>query len=168
MGEDVTIDAEPFGPQAWAPFGWTPLPDSDPADGRNTLEFTWNDPHLNVINHAPDEIEHARGGLVVDRLFRHDSHTQALVPLNCDSVMVVAPAAVAFSDLADLDTMRAFHLRPLDRLVLHRGTWHWGPFPLGDEPVQLLNVQGRRYEEDNASVDLSAVLGVRLIARVAG
>ena len=55
--------------------------------------------------------------------------------------------------------MRAFRLRPLDAFVLHRGTWHWGPFPLGGDPVQLLNVQGRRYAEDNASVDLPARTG---------
>ena len=42
-------------------------------------------------------------------------------------------------------------------LVLHRATWHWGPFPLGDEPVRLLNVQGLRYAEDNDSVDIAAV-----------
>jgi hypothetical protein len=40
---------------------------------------------------------------------------------------------------------------------LARGTWHWGPFPLGDEPVRLLNVQGRRYAEDNDSVDIAAI-----------
>ena len=39
--------------------------------------------------------------------------------------------------------------------MLHRGTWHWGPFPLGDEPVTLFNVQGLRYAEDNVKVDLA-------------
>ena len=38
--------------------------------------------------------------------------------------------------------------------VLHRGTWHWGPFPLGDEPVLLFNVQGLGYARDNDSVSL--------------
>jgi hypothetical protein len=44
-------------------------------------------------------------------------------------------------------------------LVLFQGTWHWGPFPLGSESVQLLNVQGVRYAEDNASVDLESRTG---------
>ena len=55
--------------------------------------------------------------------------------------------------------MRAFVLQPLDTFVLLRGTWHQGPFPLGPEPVQLLNVQGARYAEDNASVDLASRAG---------
>ena len=47
--------------------------------------------------------------------------------------------------------------------MLHQGTWHWGPFPIRDaSSVRLLNVQGRRYAEDNASVDLSgSVVEVR-------
>ena len=58
--------------------------------------------------------------------------------------------------------MRAFALRPLDAFVLFRGTWHWGPFPLGAEPVRMLNVQGARYADDNASVDLAARTGTAL------
>ena len=40
-----------------------------------------------------------------------------------------------------------------------RGTWHWGPFPVGPEAVRMFNVQGKRYAEDNASVDLAARAG---------
>ena len=41
--------------------------------------------------------------------------------------------------------------------MLHRGTWHWGPFPVGGATtVRLLNVQGLRYREDNADADLGA------------
>jgi ureidoglycolate hydrolase len=87
-------------------------------------------------------------------MYRHDTHTQTLMPLNVDSVVAVAPAAVDFSAPADLDTVRAFRLRPLDSFALFRGTWHWGPFPVGPEPVRMFNVQGKRYAEDNASVDL--------------
>ena len=54
-------------------------------------------------------------------------------------------------------------LVPGETVVLHQGTWHWGPFPIrGARSVRLLNVQGRRYAEDNASVDLSgSVIEVR-------
>ena len=78
-------------------------------------------------------------------MYRHDSHTQALMPLNVDAIVAVAPADTDFSIGADLDQIRAFLLHPLDCFVLHQGTWHWGPFPLGPEPVRLLNVQGRGY-----------------------
>ena len=71
-------------------------------------------------------------------------------------VFAVAPAAVGFDDAGDLDAVVAFVLQPLDALVLHRGTWHWGPFPLGPEAVHLFNVQGLRYRDDNACMDLAA------------
>ena len=59
-----------------------------------------------------------------------------------------------------LDSVRAFLLHPQDACVLHRGTWHWGPFPLGDTPVRFCNVQGKRYREDNACVELDPVLDI--------
>ncbi|MBM3660334.1 MAG: hypothetical protein FJW95_12655 [Actinobacteria bacterium] len=153
----MTITAGAVTAEAFAPFGWLPVDDTDPADGAGdrTLAFEWGDPHCNVIAHAFDEVEHtADGAARCTRLYRHDSHTQVLMPTNVEAIVAVAPASVDFSDPADVDTVRAFHLRPGDVFVLHRGTWHWGPFPLGPEPVRLLNVQARGYLGDNAHVDL--------------
>ena len=156
----VTRRAESLTADAFAPFGWIPLPDTDPADGTHTLTYEWADPHLNVIAHAFDEIEHTESGAArCDRLFRHDSQTQALLPLNVDAIVAVAPARTDFSKREDLDRIRAFYLRQLDCIVLHQGTWHWGPFPLGPQPVRLLNVQGRGYLADNESVDLPEAVG---------
>jgi ureidoglycolate hydrolase len=143
-------------PEAWAPFGWVPVPDTDPSDGASRLEYEWGDPHVNVISHAPDEVERDGAGLLVDRMYRHDTHTQVLLALNGPSVLAVAPADADLSTAAGLDAVRAFRLEKLDAVVLHRGTWHWGPFPLGDEPVLLFNVQGLGYARDNASADLGA------------
>ena len=133
-----------------------PVPDTDAADGTFRMEFAWGDCHVNVISHTRDEIDKTEKGLRCDVMFRHDTHTQALLALDGPSVIAVAPAAVDFSDPDDLSSVRAFVLQPLDALVLHRGTWHWGPFPLEERPVTLYNVQGLRYAEDNASVDLGA------------
>ncbi len=143
--------------ETWAPFGWLPVRDTDAKDGEHTLEFAWADPHLNVISHGPEEIEHDAAGAVVTRLYRHDTHTQALMALNCRGIVAVAPADLEFRDAADLDAIRAFTVEPLAPFVLHRGTWHWGPFPIGADPILLLNVQGRRYVDDNASADVAAV-----------
>ena len=165
MAETITIDAEPFTPDAWCEFGWVPVPDSDPTDGIHALEFSWEDAHLNYISHAPDEVERRGGEFVVNRLYHHDTHTQALMPLNCRSLIAVAPAFLNFSHATQAGSVRAFVLDPLACVVLYRGTWHYGPYPLGDEPVRLLNLQGRRYEEDNAYVDLDEGLGVRLTVR---
>jgi ureidoglycolate hydrolase len=150
-----SIEAQPLTAGPWTPFGWIPVPDTDPADGAERLTFEWNDVHLNVISHAPEEIVHTETGLLCDAMFRHHTHTQALLVLDVPSVIAVAPADVDFAQPGALDSVRAFLLRPLDSFVLHRGTWHWGPFPLGDRPVTLYNVQGLRYAEDNAKVDLA-------------
>ncbi|HEX5268267.1 MAG TPA: ureidoglycolate lyase [Acidimicrobiales bacterium] len=141
--------------EAWDPFGWIPVEDTDPRDGSHRLEFAWADVHVNVIGHTLDEVTVLPGGLRCDVMFRHDTHTQCLMALNCDSVVAVAPAAEDFAGARPTASVRAFVLHPLQAVVLHRGTWHWGPFPFGEEPVRLFNVQGRRYEEDNASVDLA-------------
>jgi ureidoglycolate hydrolase len=154
-----TVVAEELTADAWAPFGWLPAADTDPADATHRYEFAWGDPHVNVIAHHAHEVVHTAAGLVCDRFYRHDTHTQVLLPLDVDSVVAVAPAAIDFSDPADLDAVRAFALPPLAGFALHRGTWHWGPFPLGDASVHLWNVQGRRYAEDNACADLVARLG---------
>lgn len=156
----MRLKAEPLTAEAWAPFGWLPVDDTDPADGAYTLTFEWGDPHLNVIAHAPGEVERTETGTLCTRMFRHDTHTQALMVLNCDAVVAVAPADVDFSAPTHLDTVRAFLLHPQEVVVLHRGTWHWGPFSVGPEPVRMLNVQGRRYAEDNAHVDLAAAAAV--------
>jgi ureidoglycolate hydrolase len=155
----VTVVASTLTQEAWAPFGWLPVPDTDPRDAENHLHFEWADPNLNVISHSYDEVEHTPTGSVCTVMYRHDTHTQALMPLDVPSIVAVAPASLDFSVPEHLEQVRAFALRPLDCFVLFPGTWHWGPFPLGPEPVQLLNVQGVRYAEDNASVDLAARTG---------
>lgn len=155
----------PLSADGWAPFGWLPLPDTDPLDGARTLEFAWGDPHVNVIAHHLDELEEADGGLACRELFRHDTHTQVLMPLDRAAVMVVAPPDDPLETPADGARMRAFLLRPLEAVVLGRGTWHWGPYPVLGPSVRLFNVQGRRYREDNARVDLKARgLGVDVVA----
>ena len=159
----VPLPAQRLTASAFAPFGWLPVADTDPADGDHTLRFEWGDPHLNVIGHAGTEIGHtASGDPVCAELFRHRTHTQALMTLNVDAVVAVAPPDTEFNTEADLQSVQAFRLHPMDRFVLHQGTWHWGPFPLGSEPVQLLNVQGLRYAEDNERVDLLERTGTTL------
>ena len=155
----VQLTAQPITADAWAPFGWLPRADTDADDGKDTLHFEWGDPHLNVIAHAYDEVEHTEAGALCAVMYRHDTHTQALMPINCDAIVAVAPASVDFSDAAHLDAIRAFLVHPLDVFVLHQGTWHWGPFPVGQDPVRLLNVQGLRYAEDNRSVELAQTAG---------
>lgn len=152
--------AERLSSAAWAPFGWIPVADTDAADSEFTYEFAWGDAHVNVISHSAGEVDHVDGRLICDRFYRHDTHTQTLLVLDVESVVAVAPAATTFSSVADLDEVRAFALAPLQGFALARGTWHWGPFPVGDAPVHLWNLQGKRYAEDNTCVELEPALGI--------
>jgi ureidoglycolate hydrolase len=149
------IVAEPITASAFEAFGWLPLADTDPEDGSRRLEFEWSDPHVNIISHAPGEIRRTAGGLRCEEMYRHLTHTQALLVLDEDSVLAVAPPGTDLSSARGLDAIKAFMLRCHDSLVLHRGTWHWGPFPLGSSPVHLFNVQGQGYIKDNERADLS-------------
>jgi ureidoglycolate hydrolase len=158
MTADVhALRAIPLTEEPWAPFGWLPRRDTDPRDGQSRLEFTWNDVHLNVIAHFTDEVPHMDGGLVCQMLFRHQTHTQALMVLDNDALMVVAEPGAQLASPGDLSALRAFHLKPRDAFVLHRGTWHWGPFPVTAGEVTLYNVQGRGYADDNECCDLTAL-----------
>jgi ureidoglycolate hydrolase len=154
------VDAEPITATAWAPFGWLPVPDTDPGDGEHTLHFEWDDAHLNTITHTTDEIAVDADGMRCAVMYRHETHTQVLTPLDAAAVVAVAPARAGFDTAADLDRIRAFVLEPGETVVLHQGTWHWGPFPIrGATSVRLLNLQARGYADDNTSVDLTGRTG---------
>jgi ureidoglycolate hydrolase len=90
-------------------------------------------------------------------LFRHVTHTQALMVLDSDALMVVAAPGTTLAAPADLYALAAFQLRARDAFVLHQGTWHWGPFPITADEVTLYNIQGLRYAEDNESCDLTTI-----------
>jgi len=164
MGESrlVRVRAEPLTAVAWMPFGALPVDDTEPDDPVR-VEFEWSDPHVNFISHGYDEVEHTKHGARCERMYRHDTHTQTLMPLDRESVVAVAPAGVDFTDPAHFDTIRAFRLRPLECFVLARGTWHWGPFPTAPGTVRMFNLQGRRYAEDNTHVDLAPHATVEVV-----
>ena len=119
------IKAEPLDKETWSTCGWIPVRDTDPGDGTSRLVFEWSDVHLNIISHRLEELVRTDSGLVCDVMFRHLTHTQGLLVLNCPAVVAVAPPSSQLSGPEDLDDVRAFLLRPHDSFVLHRGTWHW-------------------------------------------
>jgi ureidoglycolate hydrolase len=154
--EHRKVSPEPLSEEAWAPFGWLPVADTDPRDGDNRLSFAWDDVHVNIIGHARAEVPQTSDGLLCQMLFRHDTHTQSVMSLDVPAVIAVAPAAQEFSGATDADSIRVFRLEPFQPVVLHRGTWHWGPFPVDADSVRLFNVQGLRYAEDNTCIDLAS------------
>jgi ureidoglycolate hydrolase len=151
------LRAGPLTEKHWAPFGWLPVRDTDPRDGQSRLTFDLDDVHLNIIGHSRDEVPHADGGPVCQMLFRHVTHTQAIMVLDNEALMVVAAPGTTLASPDDLRALHAFHLKPQDAFVLHQGTWHWGPFPVTADDVTLYNVQGLRYAEDNECCDLTTI-----------
>jgi hypothetical protein len=147
----IEVKAVPMTQPEWEPYGWIPVSDLDPTDGHHRLEFEWNDVHLNLIAHYEDEISRSGDKFRCDRVFRHLTHTQALMVINCNAVMAVAPPGTNLVDPESILSVKAFALKPLQSFALHRGTWHWGPFPVDAPNVQLFNIQGLRYSEDNES-----------------
>lgn len=163
----ITLDS--ITKESWSPFGWLPVDDTDPEDGTHRLEFTWSDPHVNIIGHFRSEVPQvgepessnvgSGSGRTIFRcemLYRHDTHTQTIMSIDVPAVIAVAPADVDFESDEDQTTIKAFRIDPLVPIVLHRGTWHWGPFPISADEVRLFNVQGLRYIEDNTRMDLKS------------
>jgi ureidoglycolate hydrolase len=78
------------------------------------------------------------------------------MPLDNACVIAVAAPGSALDQGNAAGMVAAFFVGPLQAIVLHRGTWHWGPFPTMASEVRLFNVQGLRYSDDNETVDLAS------------
>jgi len=161
----VTLEPAPLTREGFAPFGVLPADEGD--EPTADLEFLWNDGWVNYIGHTLDEVEVVDGTLRCDVLNRHDTHTQTLMPVSGDAVMVVAPSAVPLTSDDELATARAFVVRQHECVHLHRGTWHWGPYPIGADAVRVFNIQGRGYPRDNGVAtfrrDLATVFAVPIV-----
>ena len=155
----IDLDAPTPTRESFAPYGVLP---PDEGDGQPTadLEFLLNDGWVNYIAHSLDEITVRDGHLQCDVLNRHDTHTQTLMPMSGDAVVVVAPPDVDFSEPGHVATVKAFLLPRNTCVHLHRGTWHWGPYPVSSSDVRVFNIQGRGYPNDNAVARLADDLGV--------
>jgi ureidoglycolate lyase len=148
MPETYEVIAEPLEAQAFAPFGQVI------ASGDMVMELRGDEVFaLNVLSydHRP---------LVCDHLNRHHRATQALVALGGrPTLVVVAPADLDFSTTDHLDSVRAFLCDGTAGINLALGTWHWGPYPLMAH-VDLVNVQGAGFADDNEIAYLQRDLGV--------
>ena len=140
--------AEPLSEEAFAPFGQVLAVGDAVMELRDGEVF-----HLNVLHYD-------RQPLRCDHLNRHHKATQALVALaGKPTLLVVAPMAFDFSTDEHLRHVRAFICDGSSGVNLALGTWHWGPYPLTDH-VDLVNVQGRGFANDNEIAYLERDLGV--------
>ena len=148
MTDSVTVVAEPLTDAAFAPFGQVINTGDMVMELRKGEQFA-----LNVLSYD-------RYPLVCDHLNRHHNATQALVALaGKPTLIVVAPKEYDFSTRDHLEHVRAFICDGSAGVNLSLATWHWGPAPLMDH-VDLVNVQGAGFLDDNEVAHLERDLGV--------
>ena len=154
MGERYEVQAEPLTVEAFAPFGQVI------AEGDMVMELREGEAfHLNVLSYDRHPLE-------CDHLNRHHRATQALVALaGRPTLVVVAPAELDFSTRDHIESVRAFVCDGTAGINLGLGTWHWGPYPLMDH-VDLVNVQGKGFADDNEVAHLTRDLGVSVTVRL--
>ena len=143
-----SVRAEALSVEAFAPFGQVVAAGDAVMELRDGEVF-----HLNVLHYE-------RKSLVCDHLNRHHKATQALVALaGKPTLLVVAPRQYDFSTEDHVAHVRAFVCDGSAGVNLALGTWHWGPYPLSDY-VDLVNVQGKNFADDNELAYLEQDLGV--------
>jgi len=148
MPDTFTVQAEPLTAEAFAPFGQVISTGEMVMELRDDERF-----HLNVLSYD-------REPLVCDHLNRHHRATQALVALaGRPTLVVVAPRELDFSTRDHLSSVRAFVCDGTAGINIALSTWHWGPYPLMDH-VDLVNVQGAGFANDNEVAHLERDLGV--------
>jgi ureidoglycolate lyase len=148
------VQAEPLTAEAFAPFGQVIARGDMVMELRDGETF-----HLNVLSYDRQPLE-------CDHLNRHHRATQALVALaGRPTLVVVAPSEHDFSTRQHLETVRAFVCDGTAGINLSLGTWHWGPYPLMDH-VDLVNVQGKGFADDNEVAHLTRDLGVVVTVRL--
>lgn len=148
------VRAEPLREHTFAPFGQVIAHGGQVMQLRDGEEFA-----LNVLHYDYRPLR-------CDHLNRHHRATQALIPLGGrPALVVVAPSLLDFTRAEHLDSVRAFILDGTAGINLALATWHWGPYPLMDD-VDLVNVQGRGFENDNEVADLSATFDTTIEVRL--
>ena len=154
MTDTFNVKAEPLTPEAFAPFGQVIATGDMVMELREGERF-----HLNVLSYD-------RHPLVCDHLNRHHRATQALVALaGRPTLVVVAPAELDFSTRDHLAAVRAFVCDGTAGINIALSTWHWGPYPLMDH-VDLVNVQGAAFAQDNEVAHLQRDLGVAVTVQL--
>jgi ureidoglycolate lyase len=148
------VQAEPLTAEAFSPFGQVIATGDMDMELRGGEQFA-----LNVLSydHRP---------LVCDHLNRHHRATQALVALaGRPTLIVVAPPELDFSTTDHLAGVRAFVCDGTAGVNIALSTWHWGPYPLMDH-VDLVNVQGAGFLDDNEVAHLERDLGITITVQL--
>jgi ureidoglycolate lyase len=132
-------------PEAFAPFGrMIAMPDRPTeAPGRLDLDVWFHVSDLMGLEGQQPSITFLtvkRHAAPVTQIERHCRTAEFFIPLEGQSVMLVAPASNPDDPDAvpDESGLRAFLLDGSAAVALPRGGWHWAPYPVGDRATFLL------------------------------
>jgi hypothetical protein len=76
--------------------------------------------------------------MVLDRMERHLRTKEALIALEGEAVLCVAPPQESVN--GGLFGITAVRVRAGQALILNTGAWHWIPFPVGESSARFLVV----------------------------
>lgn len=76
--------------------------------------------------------------MVLGRMERHLRSKEALIALEGDAVLCLAPPQESVN--GGLFGITAVRMRAGQAIILHTGAWHWIPFPIGESSVRFLVV----------------------------
>lgn len=91
-----------------------------------------------------------RRNAVLATIERHNHTCEAFIPVAGQSLFVVAPPGQL-----DMAQARVFLLEPGSGILLHKGTWHWAPFPLTPTADFLLLLRRETVTQDIEMVEIS-------------
>ncbi len=144
--------------QSFAPFGTLLDKPARPATTlRGDISFWHATGDLSDLNGSGVTAyltAHQREALL-DRVERHNQTCEAFISIHGQSLFVVAPPG-------DLDPLliRVFLLEPGQSVLLHRGTWHWAPFPIRATADFLLLLRAETPDQD---IEIQEIPPLRLL-----
>lgn len=141
----ASIKVEPLTPQAFEPYGRVLTKPNTPTEApeRADLDVWIGISDLMGLEEQTPVIaylECTRHNLPLNKIERHNTTAEAFIPLEGESVIVVAPLSDPNDPNAQPDEsqLKAFLLDGSMGIFLPKGAWHWAPFPVGDKATFLL------------------------------
>ncbi len=153
------VKVEQLSAQAYAPFG-TYANLINPVAyklGEKPVEFYRDMAQVDVspemmLSYSTVRVE--KRDMVIDLLESHSKCSEVLLPLDNDMLLQIAPAS-APGDSLPLDQLRVFYVPKGTLITIRPGMWHWAPFALKDEPLNVMvNLPERAYANDCTVVEI--------------
>jgi ureidoglycolate lyase len=99
--------------------------------------------------------------LLVDALEYHSACGEAMMPLDADVLMQLAPAGPKLEP--PLEAVEVFRIPKGVMVILHPGVWHHAPFVVGADKVNILvGLPERAYANDAVVVEIDPARRLRI------